>query len=230
MLGFCPAEFGSNALMLKLVPLIAAGLVVAGVAAAEDRAAAAPEGTERFWVQERPLSPRVSTDVLAQDRRFAGALGYGVTLAPPPAPRGPLALDTARSPSGLLSIDNFHFGVDLLPTGGTFGRGSIAQFAMTYGGQVSDDLTLGVGPTLSVGGDGTASLFGSATPATGGLLRRLQSDAGVRDYGLRGSAVYSLTDNWALTGVLGYRRALGELGAASSDEQFFSVLGLGYRF
>ncbi len=216
--------------MRKLASLIAAGLAVAGVAAAEDRVAAAPEGSERFWVQERPLAPRVSTDVLAQDRRFAGALGYGINLTPPAATRS-LGLDSARSPSGLLSIDNVHFGVDLLPTSGVFGRsGSIAQFAMTYGGQVSEDLTLGVGPTLSVGGDGTASLFGSAAPATGGLLRRLQSDAGVRDYGLRGSAVYSLNDNWALTGVLGYRRSLGELGAASSEEQFFSVLGLGYRF
>jgi len=30
--------------------------------------------------------------------------------------------------------------------------------------------------------------------------------------------------------VLGYRRSLGEFGLNTADEQFFSVLGLGYRF
>jgi hypothetical protein len=30
--------------------------------------------------------------------------------------------------------------------------------------------------------------------------------------------------------VLGYRRSLGEPGISASEEQFFSVLGLGYRF
>ena len=218
--------------MLKLLSWIGAGLAVAGVAAAEERVVATPEAAEVFWVQERPLSALVSTDLLAQDRRFLGGLGYGVNLAPPAA-RGPLALDLAGSglagPSGEMAVRNWHFGVDVLQPSG-FGRtGSVAQFAMNYGGQVSEGLALSVGPTLSVGGDGTASLFGS-TGRTGGFLRGLQNEAGVRDYGLRGAAVYSLSDSWALTGVLGYRRSLGELGATQSDEQFFSVLGLGYRF
>jgi hypothetical protein len=221
--------------MLKFLTLIAAGLAVAGVAAAQDRpvdrAPAVPEGSERFWVQERPLSTLVSTDTLAQDRRFAGTMGYGINLAPPMPARGPLALDTGAGQSGQLSLDNWHFGVDVLQSAGGLGRPtSIAQFAMNYGGQVADSLTLSVGPTVSLGGgDGTASLFGGA----GGLAgRRLHYDAGVgvRDYGLRGAAVYSLTDSWALTGVLGYRRSIGELGATATDEQFFSVFGLGYRF
>jgi outer membrane scaffolding protein for murein synthesis (MipA/OmpV family) len=68
--------------------------------------------------------------------------------------------------------------------------------------------------------------------SSGGIsgLRRFQSETGMRDYGVRGAAVYSLTENWALTGVLGYRRSLGELGVNASDEHFFSVLGMGYRF
>jgi len=220
--------------MRKLLTLIAAGLAVAGAAAAQDRVAdrapAVPEGSERFWVQEQPLSALVSTDTLAQDRRFAGTMGYGINLTPPLPTRGRLALDTGAGQSGQLSLENWHFGVDLLQAGGGLGRPtSIAQFAMNYGGQVTDSLTLSVGPTVSLGGgDGTASLFGGM----GGLAgRRLHYDGGVgvRDYGLRGAAVYSLSDSWALTGVLGYRRSL-ELGASSTDEQFFSVFGLGYRF
>ncbi len=219
--------------MLKLASWVAAGLVVAGMAMAQDRVAGGGVADDRFWVQERPLSAMVTTDTLAQDRRYLGAFGYGVNLAPPVAAAGGLALDPGAGgtvgPSGQLSIDNWHFGVDVLQPS-AFGRtSSVAQFAMNYGGHVSDSLALAVGPTLSVGGDGTASLFGS-TGAGGGLARRLQSDAGVRDYGLRGSAVYSLGESWALTGVLGYRRSIGELGVSSSDEAFFSVLGLGYRF
>ena len=43
--------------------------------------------------------------------------------------QGRLGLDTARSPSGLLSIDNLHFGIDLMPTSGGLGRsGSIARW------------------------------------------------------------------------------------------------------
>jgi hypothetical protein len=215
--------------MLKLLSWIGAGLVIAGAAAAEERGAAALEPGEVFWVQERPMSALVSTDLLAQDRRFFGGLGYGVNLAPPA--HGPLALDaTGRAlagPSGQLSVRNWHFGVDVLQSSGFGAPGSVAQFAMNYGGEVSDGLALSVGPTLSLGGAGTPSLFGAARSSG---FTRLQNEAGVRDYGLRGAAVYSLSDSWALTGVLGYRRTLGELGATQSDDQFFSVLGLGYRF
>ncbi len=220
--------------MLKWLTLVGAGLLVAGATAAEDRAGPGAEGSERFWVQERPLSAMVSTDLLAQDRRYLGALGYGINLTPPmPAAGGGRGLDlttgAGATPSGQLSINNWHFGVDVLQSGFSGGTtsGSVAQFAMNYGGQVSESLALSVGPTVSLGGDGTGALFGSSGR---GFLRGLQNDAGLRDYGLRGSAVYSLTNNWALTGVLGYRRTLGEFGAAQSDEQFFSVLGLGYRF
>ncbi|MEJ0071340.1 MAG: MipA/OmpV family protein [Pseudomonadota bacterium] len=205
-----------------------AALLVAGSAAAQDRAAPIPGGSERFWVQERPLAPVVSTDLLTQDRRFAGALGYGINLMPPEGARGGAALDSGRGP-GPLSIDNLHFGIDVMQPYGNR-NGSVAQLAMNYGGLVANNLALSVGPTLSVGGDSTASLFSPTVAAGGGFLRRLQSDTGLRDYGLRGSAVYSLSDSWALTGVLGYRRTLGELGISSADEQFFSVLGLGYRF
>jgi hypothetical protein len=212
---------------------VLAGMVVAAVAAAEEPAASkaaiavaatAPgggssgAGSDQFFVQERPLSALVSGDLVGADRRFAGGLGYGVTLTPQSDPG-----------AGQISLNNWHFGLDVLQPSSGFGRGtSITQFAMNYGGQVSESLALNFGPTMSFGGDSAAS----AMAGQGGLsgLRRLQADSGVRDYGVRGSAVYSLTNNWALTGVLGYRRSVGELGVSAADEHFFSVLGMGFRF
>jgi len=211
--------------MARSALVVLAGLLVAGVAVAQDLAGSAPAGAEHFWVQERPMSATVSSDLLTQDRRFAGALGYGLNLMPPAPSRG---LDVG-APPGRLALDNWHFGVDVQQPYGTGRTGSVAQFAMNFGGQVGESWALSVGPTLSLGADSTASLF-SPNYGSGGFMRRLQGDTGLRDYGLRGSAVYSLSDSWALTGVLGYRRSLGELGISTTDEQFFSVLGLGYRF
>jgi hypothetical protein len=204
-----------------------AGLLAAAAAAAAEEPAASVSGSvsgaDQFWVQERPLSAMVSTDLVGQDRRFAGSLGYGINLSPPPSVGA-----GGGSPFGQISIHNWHIGLDVLQPSGP-GRGnSIAQLAMNYGGQVSQSLALSFGPTLSFGGDSAASLMTGAGGVGG--LRRFQNDTGMRDYGLRGSAVYSLTDNWALTGVLGYRRSIGELGVSSSDEHFFSILGMGYRF
>jgi hypothetical protein len=219
--------------MFRSALVLLAGVLVAGVAAllphaqaqTVERAAVVPEGTERYWVQDRLMSATVSSDVVATDRRFAGGLGYGLNLVPPAGARG---LD-AGAPAGRLALDNWHFGVDLQQPYGLNRSGSVAQFAMNFGGQVGDGLALSVGPTVSLGGDSTASLF-SPTAGSGGFMRRLQGETGLRDYGLRGAAVYNLGDSWALTGVLGYRRSLGELGISTSDEQFYSVLGLGYRF
>jgi hypothetical protein len=213
----------------KLTPVILAVLLVAGGAAADERALAA-EPADPFWVQDRPLSSLVSSDLVAQDRRYLGAFGYGVNLTPPA--RGGLAAEGAAGAGfaqlGQFSINNWHFGIDVLQPNQLGRASSVAQLAMNYGGQVSNNLALSVGPTVSLGGASLSPLTGASS--SGGFLRRFQGETGLRDYGLRGSAVYSLGDNWALTGVLGFRRSLSELGVSSSDEQFFSVLGLGYRF
>jgi hypothetical protein len=213
--------------MVRSALVVLAGLLVAGGAAAQDIVGSAAAGTERFWVQDSPMSALVSSDIVAQDRRFAGGLGYGLNLVPPAGPQG--LNFGAGAPDGPLALDNWHFGVDLLQPYGAGKAGSVAQFAMNVGGRIGGSWALSVGPTVSLGGDGTGSLF-SPSYGSGGMMRRLQGDTGLQDYGLRGSAVYSLGDSWALTGVLGYRRSLGELGVSTPDEQFFSVLGLGYRF
>src|SRR5947209_4689327 len=80
-----------------------AGVVVAAVAAAQEPLASkAGAGADQFWVQERPLSALVSNDLVGQDRRFAGALGYGINLVPPSPDR-----DAAQ-----IALNNWHFGLD----------------------------------------------------------------------------------------------------------------------
>src|SRR5260221_13147033 len=215
-------EIRARRVSVRLGLGVLAGVLVAAVAVAQEPVASKPgagAGADQFWVQERPLSALVSNDLMGQDRRFAGALGYGIDLTPPSPDRD----------AGRISLNNWHFGLDVLQPSGGFGRGgSVAQFAMNYGGQVSESLALSFGPTMSFGGDSTTSLMAGQGGLSG--LRRFQADSGMRDYGVRGSAVYSLTNNWALTGVMGYRRSVGELGVSSSDEHFFSILGMGYRF
>lgn len=211
--------------MVRSIAMLVGVMVVAGTAMASDLRAPASADAEPYWIQERPLSGQVPNDVLAPDRRYAGGFGYGVNLVPP------VSVDAGGGGGfvqhGQFSISNWRLGVDMLPSAAGAGRGSsVAQLAMNYGGQVNDNLRLSVGPTLSLGGEGLSPLSGAPSPG----LRRLQGEAGLRDYGLRGSAVYQLGDRWALTGVLGYRRSLGELGVSNADEHFFSVLGLGYRF
>ena len=213
-------EFRAGRVTVRLGLGVLAGILVAAVAAAQEPAASkAAAEADQFWVQERPLSALVSGDLVGQDRRFAGALGYGIDLTPP----------SRDGDAGRISLNNWHFGLDVLQPSGGIGRGgSVAQFAMNYGGQVSESLALSFGPTMSFGGDSAASLMAGQGGLSG--LRRFQADSGMRDYGVRGSAVYSLTNNWALTGVMGYRRSVGELGVSSSDDHFFSILGMGYRF
>ena len=236
MRGLCASGYHCGRMMVRrafwIGVAVAAGLAAGGVAGAQaqERLSVTTTGvtattTDRFWVQENPLDA-VSTDLLAQDRRFLGGLGYGIILAPP---RPGETLDLAGG-GNQVSLGNWHFGVDVLQPAGTGRPGSVAQFAMGYGGQLGDGLAFSVGPTVSMGNDGTASLFGSGGSGAGGFLNRFAGDTGVRDYGLRGSATYSLSESWALSGVLGYRRSLGEFGLNTADEQFFSVLGLGYRF
>jgi len=211
--------------MVRSAFLGLAGLLVAAVAAAQDFGGSTAAGPDRFWVQEHPVSGLLSSDILTQDRRFAGGLGYGLNLMPPAPSQG---LDVG-GPGPRLALDNWHFGVDVLQPYGLDRTGSMAQFAANFGGPIGHDWALSIGPTVTLGGDGTGSLF-SPSYGSGGLMRRLQGDTGLQDYGVRGAAIYSLSDSWALTGVLGYRRSLGEPGISASEEQFFSVLGLGYRF
>src|SRR6516164_3866473 len=87
---------------------LAAALLGIGVATAQDRAPTAPETpiAERFWVQERPLSGLPSSDLLSQDRRYLGGLGYGLNLLPPEGGSQNLALDPGAASSGL-ALDNW---------------------------------------------------------------------------------------------------------------------------
>src|SRR5258708_28220486 len=86
-------ELRARRVTVRLGLGVLAGVVVAAVAVAQEPVASKPgagAGADQFWVQERPLSALVSNHLMGQDRRFAGALGYGIYLTPPsphPDPR-----------------------------------------------------------------------------------------------------------------------------------------------
>jgi outer membrane protein len=67
-------------------------------------------------------------------------------------------------------------------------------------------------------------------------MRRYQPEGGFKDVGLTLDLDYSLTQNWGLTGRLGYKRILGDAADSplvenrGSADQFTSGLFLSYRF
>jgi len=163
-------------------------------------------------------------------RAFSGAFGrYGVAFvtsdgatrlhAPGPETRISPHLAHGGEATGSLSligaytVNQFRVAVDIRRDQTDLEqRRSSTELGVGFIGSIMHGLSVGGGPTIG---------FGDVTPS------RSPTRPGVdRSYGLNGEATLSLSDNWALTGVLGYRaRANG-----AREESFFSVLGLGYRF
>ena len=161
-------------------------------------------------------------------RVFSGTFGkYGVSLASAGAPTqlhasGDSRLFRAGGESDALSligaytVNQFRVAVDirrslLEPER----RRASTEFGFGYAAALSPSLSVSAGPTIG---------FGEVTPSRGGARPGGADNA--RSLGLTGSATLSLSENWALTGVLGYRARTD----GGRDESFFSVLGLGYRF
>lgn len=94
-------------------------------------------------------------------------------------------------------------------------RRASTEFGLGYTAALTESLSVGGGPTIG---------FGEVTPSRGGARPGGADNA--RSLGLTGAATLSLSENWALTGVLGYRARTD----GSREDSFFSVLGLGYRF
>jgi hypothetical protein len=164
------------------------------------------------------------------ERGFTGVFGrYGVAFATgdaAPRFRGPGAsikfdqnsFDGGQESDGLsligaYTVNQFRVAVDIRRDRLDFERRrSSTELGVGFVSMVKDGLTIGGGPTIG---------FGDVTPSRSPL--RTASDGTL---GLNGAATLSLSDNWALTGVLGYRaRASG-----TKDDSFFSLFGFDYRF
>jgi hypothetical protein len=76
-----------------------------------------------------------------------------------------------------------------------------------------------VGPTVAVGGRDIALTPADPAPGQAVVLRGL---------GLQGNATLDLGRDWALQGVLGYRRPSSAADPAAGD--FYSYFGFGWRF
>ena len=96
------------------------------------------------------------------------------------------------------------------PAGMTLGLGYTWGFRL---GQI------GVGPTVAVGGRDIAVTPADPAPGAAVVLRSL---------GVQGNASLDLGRDWALQGVLGYRRSGAAADPAGGD--FYSYFGFGWRF
>lgn len=140
-------------------------------------------------------------------------------------------MDGLGAPSAAKAAGNFSISTVQLSAAVRGGDGLDphgTDLALRWGAQVSDDLRVAFGPTVTVGRrDGLQ--FG-VTPS-GALpfgTRPGEPGPGLRGFGLQGSAAYRLSGNFTVLGVLGYQRPVDEPNGPSNS--FFSMLGIGYRF
>jgi len=168
----------------------------------------------------------------SQPRVFSGTFGkYGVSLASAGTPAMPYGVGGSHGDArlfrnvaesdglsliGAYTVNQFRVAVDirrslLEPER----RRASTEFGIGYTAALTESLRVGAGPTIG---------FGEVTPSRG--TGRAGDAENARSLGLSGAATLNLSENWALTGVLGYRARTD----GAKEESFFSVLGLGYRF
>jgi hypothetical protein len=163
----------------------------------------------------------------AGTRVFNSTIGkYGVSLTSSGPSNMPFLGGDARlfapgesdglSLIGAYTVNYFRVAVDIRRSLlGPERRRVSTEVGLGYTAALTQSLSVGVGPMIG---------FGDVTPSRGGA-RPSDADS-LRSLGLSGAASLNLSENWALTGVLGYRARTD----GPREESFFSVLGLGYRF
>lgn len=165
------------------------------------------------------------------ERAYSGTIGgYGVSFAAvgdPAKQHGPALGAGVRSTGaasdlgalsliGAYTVNQFRVAVDIRRQAlDVERRRGSAELGIGFAGTLTEQLSVGGGPTIG---------FGEITPSRSPL--RPGGGDNVRTLGLTGAATLSLSENWALTGVLGYRSRTD----GAKEESFFSTLGLGYRF
>ncbi|QJE73096.1 MipA/OmpV family protein [Aerophototrophica crusticola] len=132
-------------------------------------------------------------------------------------------------------------GLGLDVTGDLLGDGHdgvTATVSAIYQARPTDDLMLFAGPSATwASKDYMRSYFG-ITPAQAERSGRpvYETDSGFKDVAFTVFGIYSLTEDWALTGIAGYKRLLGDakdspiVDRDGSADQFFGGLGVSYSF
>ena len=83
---------------------------------------------------------------------------------------------------------------------------------------------------------GAARCWGSAAQSARSGMRQYQAEGGFKDAGISLDLNYNLTDNWGLTGQVGYKRLLGDAADSplvedrGSANQFTTGLLVSYEF
>src|SRR3546814_3703028 len=116
--------------------------------------------------------------------------------------------------------------------------GMTAQLKGGYAYPISQRLRLRTEVSTTWADDNyTEAFFGiTALQAQRSGLRQYQSEGGFKDAGLSLALDYSLTDHWGLTGLVGYKRLLGDAADSplvedqGSANQLTGGLLLSYKF
>ncbi len=204
---------------------VAATMIVAGLAVAESGSAAAQMAQ---WSVSLDLAntsePQAPTTMLGN---------YGVTI-PGQYSAGlwaaelmdGLTLPSVARTSGNYSVSALQLSAALRGAGSIDPPGT--DVALRWGTQLSDNLRVAVGPTVTVGRRDGLQLGVTPSGALPFGTRPGEAGPGLRGFGLEGSAAYRVGGNWALLGVMGYRRPVDD--PTTPSNSFFSMLGIGYRF
>jgi MipA family protein len=117
-------------------------------------------------------------------------------------------------------------------------EGTIAEIGAGYGFPITERVHAGMQVSTSWVDDNYMQAYFGITPAQAARSGRAQYDAdsGFKDAGLFLMLNYGLTEQWAISGLAGYKRLLGDAADSplvedgGSADQFMSGLMLSYRF
>jgi outer membrane protein len=116
--------------------------------------------------------------------------------------------------------------------------GVLADVSATYTASIGERWRVSSSASLSFVSDEYADTYFSVTPKGAALsgLKATKVESGAKDFSLSANVSYGLNDRWALFGLVGYSRLLGDFAdspivAVEGDENQFSAgIGVGWRF
>ena len=117
-------------------------------------------------------------------------------------------------------------------------EGTTIKLSAGYDRWINKQLSLGASISTTYASDDYNDAFFSidADNASRSGLNQYDADGGFKDIGLRINSRYALSEKWGITGLIGYKKMIGDaadspvVDDAGSDNQWMAGLGVSYRF
>ena len=117
-------------------------------------------------------------------------------------------------------------------------EGTTIKLSAGYDRWINKQLSLGASISTSYASDDYNDAFFSidADNASRSGLNQYDADGGFKDIGLRINSRYALNEKWGVTGLIGYKKMIGDaadspvVDDAGNDNQWMAGLGVSYRF